>query len=126
MKYISEYRTPQSVKRLLTEIKKVAKGTWNIMEVCGGQTHSLAKNGILQMLPQTVQMIHGPACPLCLTPRGFNRQSRAAGDGAKRDSLFLRRHDQSARQPHELARSKVKRRRCARFIFSLGGRRNSA
>ena len=71
MKYISEYRTPQSVKRLLTEIKKVAKGTWNIMEVCGGQTHSLAKNGILQMLPQTVQMIHGPGCPVCVTPVGL-------------------------------------------------------
>src|SRR6218665_3034084 len=67
-----------------------------------------------------------PRLPRMRYPRGFNRQSRATGNGAKRDSLFLRRHDQSAWQRHEFARSKGKRRRRARFIFSLGGRRNSA
>lgn len=68
MKYVSEYRTPELVKVLLAEIEKTAKGSWNIMEVCGGQTHSLVKNGILQMLPQNIQMIHGPGCPVCVTP----------------------------------------------------------
>ena len=68
MKYVSEYRTPELVKVLLDKIEKAAKGNWNIMEICGGQTHSLVKNGILQMLPPNVQMIHGPGCPVCVTP----------------------------------------------------------
>jgi hydrogenase expression/formation protein HypD len=68
MKYISEYRSPEIVDALLKEIKQTVKGNWNIMEVCGGQTHSLVKNGILNMLPPNVQMIHGPGCPVCVTP----------------------------------------------------------
>ena len=68
MKYLSEFRSPEIVHALLGEIKSVAKGEWNIMEVCGGQTHSLVKNGILNMLPATVRMIHGPGCPVCVTP----------------------------------------------------------
>jgi hydrogenase expression/formation protein HypD len=68
MKYVSEYRSPEIVSALLKEIKQTVKGNWNIMEVCGGQTHSLVKNGILNMLPKNVQMIHGPGCPVCVTP----------------------------------------------------------
>ncbi len=54
--------------RLLTEISKVVTKPWNIMEVCGGQTHSLVKNGILNALPDKVNMVHGPGCPVCVTP----------------------------------------------------------
>lgn len=68
MKYISEFRSPEIVDALLKEIKDTVKGNWNIMEVCGGQTHSLVKNGILNMLPENIQMIHGPGCPVCVTP----------------------------------------------------------
>ena len=68
MKYISEFRSPEIVDALLKEINKTVKGQWNIMEVCGGQTHSLVKNGILNMLPENIQMIHGPGCPVCVTP----------------------------------------------------------
>jgi hydrogenase expression/formation protein HypD len=68
MKYIAEYRSPEIVDALLKELKQTAKGDWNIMEVCGGQTHSLVKNGILNMLPPNIQMIHGPGCPVCVTP----------------------------------------------------------
>jgi hydrogenase expression/formation protein HypD len=68
MKYVSEYRSPEIVEALLKEIRQTVKGNWNIMEVCGGQTHSLVKNGILNMLPANVQMIHGPGCPVCVTP----------------------------------------------------------
>jgi len=68
MKYVSEFRSPEIVDKLLVEIKKITKGQWNIMEVCGGQTHSLVKNGILQLLPSNIQMIHGPGCPVCVTP----------------------------------------------------------
>ena len=68
MKYVSEYRSPEIVDALLKDIKQIVKGNWNIMEVCGGQTHSLVKNGILNMLPANIQMIHGPGCPVCVTP----------------------------------------------------------
>lgn len=68
MKFLSEYRNPELVEKYLEEIKKVVTRPWSIMEVCGGQTHSLVKNGILNMLPDAIQMIHGPGCPVCVTP----------------------------------------------------------
>jgi len=68
MKYLTEYRSPEVVEALLKEIRETVKGNWNIMEVCGGQTHSLVKNGILNMLPSNIQMVHGPGCPVCVTP----------------------------------------------------------
>jgi hydrogenase expression/formation protein HypD len=68
MKYIAEFRSPEIVDTLLKEIRRTVKGNWNIMEVCGGQTHSLVKNGLLDMLPANIQMIHGPGCPVCVTP----------------------------------------------------------
>ncbi len=68
MKYLTEFRSPELVEALLKEINQAVKGKWNIMEVCGGQTHSLVKNGILDLLPQNIQMIHGPGCPVCVTP----------------------------------------------------------
>lgn len=68
MKYIAEYRSPELVAQYLEEIRRTATRRWSIMEVCGGQTHSLVKNGILQLLPDTVRMVHGPGCPVCVTP----------------------------------------------------------
>ena len=68
MKYLSEYRNFESTKKILDEIHKITTREWNIMEICGGQTHSLVKNGILELLPEKVRMIHGPGCPVCVTP----------------------------------------------------------
>lgn len=68
MKYMSEYRDPELAKKYLAEIKNTVSQPWSIMEVCGGQTHSLVKNGIINMLPKEVTMIHGPGCPVCVTP----------------------------------------------------------
>ncbi|MGB6036932.1 MAG: hydrogenase formation protein HypD, partial [Cryomorphaceae bacterium] len=68
MKYMSEYRDPELAKQYLEEIKNTVTQPWSIMEVCGGQTHSLVKNGIIDMLPDSVTMIHGPGCPVCVTP----------------------------------------------------------
>jgi hydrogenase expression/formation protein HypD len=56
------------VEQYVAEIHKTATRPWTIMEVCGGQTHSLVKNGILSLLPDYVQMVHGPGCPVCVTP----------------------------------------------------------
>lgn len=68
MKYVTEFRSPEIVEALLEKIRQNVKGNWSIMEVCGGQTHSLVKNGILNMLPPNIQMVHGPGCPVCVTP----------------------------------------------------------
>ena len=68
MKYLSEYRNPELAKKVLQEIGKTITKSWNIMEICGGQTHSLVKNGILSVLPKKITMLHGPGCPVCVTP----------------------------------------------------------
>jgi hydrogenase expression/formation protein HypD len=68
MKYLSEYRDPELVKEYLAEIRRITTRPWQIMEVCGGQTHSLVKNGIIDLLPKEITMIHGPGCPVCVTP----------------------------------------------------------
>ncbi|MBT8229210.1 MAG: hydrogenase formation protein HypD [Bacteroidia bacterium] len=68
MKYLKEYRDADSVKKVLDQIHQVTTDNWSIMEVCGGQTHSLVKNGILDLLPGKIRMVHGPGCPVCVTP----------------------------------------------------------
>ncbi len=68
MKFLTEYRDPELAQRYLEEIKRTVTRPWTIMEVCGGQTHSLVKNGILNMLPKEINMVHGPGCPVCVTP----------------------------------------------------------
>lgn len=67
MKYLSEYRNPELVQKFLSEIHRITTRPWNLMEICGGQTHSLVKNGILDMLPNNITMVHGPGCPVCVT-----------------------------------------------------------
>lgn len=68
MKYLDEYRDPQAARRLLAEIRRRATQQWTLMEVCGGQTHGLLRYGIEQELADTVELIHGPGCPVCVTP----------------------------------------------------------
>ena len=68
MKFIDEYRDPDRARALLEEIRRRAVHEWTIMEICGGQTHSIMRNGIDQLLPPNVQLVHGPGCPVCVTP----------------------------------------------------------
>ena len=68
MKYLTEFRNGEIAQRMAREIASITTRPWKIMEVCGGQTHSIIKNGIDQMLPAGVEMIHGPGCPVCVTP----------------------------------------------------------
>lgn len=75
MKYLSEYRDPALVQALLQELERTITRPWKIMEICGGQTHSLVKNGILQLLPSGLQMLHGPGCPVCVTPEALIDQA---------------------------------------------------
>jgi hydrogenase expression/formation protein HypD len=68
MKYLNEFRDGEVAKRMAGEIRQVVTRPWKIMEICGGQTHSIIRNGIDQMLPPGIEMIHGPGCPVCVTP----------------------------------------------------------
>jgi hydrogenase expression/formation protein HypD len=68
MKYLDEYRDPATAKKLVAAIASVTTKPWTIMEVCGGQTHSIIKYGIDQLLPNAINLIHGPGCPVCVTP----------------------------------------------------------
>jgi hydrogenase expression/formation protein HypD len=68
MKFLDEYRDPVLARRLLAELRATATRPWRIMEVCGGQTHTLVRQGIDDLLPAGMRMIHGPGCPVCVTP----------------------------------------------------------
>jgi hydrogenase expression/formation protein HypD len=68
VKYLDEFADPDLAARLLDRIHAVTTRPWAIMEVCGGQTHSIIRHGIDQLLPASIEMIHGPGCPVCVTP----------------------------------------------------------
>ncbi|NOT08562.1 MAG: hydrogenase formation protein HypD [Gemmatimonadales bacterium] len=68
MKYLSEYRDPAVALALLGRITQTATRRWVLMEVCGGQTHTIVRQGLDQLLEGAVEMIHGPGCPVCVTP----------------------------------------------------------
>ena len=67
MKYLDEFRDAELVKIVLDKIQRVTKHPWVIMEICGGQTHSIMQNGIDQLLPSQIELVHGPGCPVCVT-----------------------------------------------------------
>jgi hydrogenase expression/formation protein HypD len=68
MKFQDEYRDPVAAQQLRQAIRKVTTRPWTIMEVCGGQTHTIVKYGIDELLPPEVELVHGPGCPVCVTP----------------------------------------------------------
>ena len=68
MKYIEEYRDAEAAQGYSREIAGIVTKPWAIMEVCGGQTHAIVKYGIDELLPPEVKLIHGPGCPVCVTP----------------------------------------------------------
>jgi hydrogenase expression/formation protein HypD len=68
VKYLEEFSNPDLARRLVDQIHAVTTRPWAMMEVCGGQTHSIIRHGIDQLLPEGVEMIHGPGCPVCVTP----------------------------------------------------------
>ncbi len=68
MKYVDEFADPELAKRLMADIGAIVTRPWRIMEVCGGQTHAIIRNGIDELLPDQVTLIHGPGCPVCVTP----------------------------------------------------------
>jgi len=68
MRFVDEYRNQADVERLAEAIRRVVTRPWTVMEICGGQTHTLIKFGLDRLLPESVTMVHGPGCPVCVTP----------------------------------------------------------
>ncbi len=68
MKYVDEYRDADKARALAERIRAAVTRPWNIMEICGGQTHSIIRFGLDEILPSEITLIHGPGCPVCVTP----------------------------------------------------------
>lgn len=68
MKFVDEYRNEADAQKLIRAIEKTVTRSWTIMEICGGQTHTLIKFGIDRLLPPAITLVHGPGCPVCVTP----------------------------------------------------------
>ncbi|HMZ15865.1 MAG TPA: hydrogenase formation protein HypD [Mycobacterium sp.] len=86
MRYLDEFRDPVAAKALVDAIRRTATRQWTIMEVCGGQTHSIIRNGIDQLLDGAVEFIHGPGCPVCVTP--LEMIDRALEIAGREDVIF--------------------------------------
>ena len=86
MKYVEEYRDPILAKQLLGEINAAVTKPWSLMEVCGGQTHTIVRQGIDDLLPAGLRMVHGPGCPVCVTP--LELIDKACAIAARRDVIF--------------------------------------
>ena len=68
MKYVSDYREAKTVDRVMREIRRSVSRPWTLMEICGGQTHAIVRYGLDQLLPREIELVHGPGCPVCVTP----------------------------------------------------------
>lgn len=86
MKYLDEFGDAELAARLLQDIAEHTTQPWALMEVCGGQTHTIIRNGIDQLLPDEVELIHGPGCPVCVTP--LETIDRALAIAARPDVIF--------------------------------------
>jgi len=86
VKYLSEYRDPALARSLVERIRALATRRWTMMEVCGGQTHTIVRQGLNDLLRDQVEMIHGPGCPVCVTP--LEQIDRALHLAARPDVIF--------------------------------------
>jgi hydrogenase expression/formation protein HypD len=68
MKYVEEYRDAHLVRGVIDEIRRRVTRPWVLMEICGGQTHAIIRHGLDQLLPPEIELVHGPGCPVCVTP----------------------------------------------------------
>lgn len=86
MKHLDEYRDAELTHKLLADLRQTVTQPWKIMEVCGGQTHAILRNGLDQLLPPEVELIHGPGCPVCVTP--LEQIDRALALAERPDVIF--------------------------------------
>src|ERR1700722_18607746 len=86
MKYLDEYRDSEAAKKLAAAIARTVTRPWTIMEVCGGQTHTIVKYGIDEILPKQIELVHGPGCPVCVT--SLEMIDRAHAIAARPEVIF--------------------------------------
>src|ERR1700694_4050428 len=86
MKYVDEYRDGRVAAGLARRIAEVATRSWVLMEVCGGQTHSIVRYGIDRMIPESIELVHGPGCPVCVT--SLEMIDRAHAVATQKDVIF--------------------------------------
>jgi hydrogenase expression/formation protein HypD len=86
MKYLDEYRDDRIAAKIVDEIRRTVTQPWVIMEVCGGQTHSIVKYGLDYLLPTEIELVHGPGCPVCVTP--LDMIDRAHAIARRPDVIF--------------------------------------
>jgi hydrogenase expression/formation protein HypD len=86
VKYLDEYRDPELARKLFDEIDRITTQPWVMMEVCGGQTHSIIRNGIDKLLNDKIELVHGPGCPVCVTP--LDTIDKALAIAARDDVIF--------------------------------------
>ncbi len=86
MRHVDEYRDPAAVRAVVDRIRATVTRPWTLMEVCGGQTHSILKFGMDELLPAAVRLVHGPGCPVCVTP--LERIDRAIAIASRPDTIF--------------------------------------
>jgi len=86
MKHLAEFRNPHWARRLLAEIHATTTRPWVIMEICGGQTHAIMRHGLDRLLPDAITLVHGPGCPVCVTP--LETIDRALAIAARPEVIF--------------------------------------
>lgn len=86
LKYVSEYRDAAAVQRVMREIRSTVTRPWTLMEICGGQTHAIVRYGLDQLLPPEIELVHGPGCPVCVTP--LELIDKALAIAARPDVIF--------------------------------------
>src|SRR5690349_24707927 len=96
MKYLDEYRDGKIARTLAVEIAAVAKRPWVLMEICGGQTHTIMRYGLDELLPPAIELVHGPGCPVCVTPLETIDKAIAL---AKREDVILASYGDMLRVP---------------------------
>jgi hydrogenase expression/formation protein HypD len=86
MKYLDEYRDGEAAQKYAREIARITTRPWTVMEICGGQTHAIVKYGLDELLPKQITLIHGPGCPVCVTP--LEVLDKALAIAAKKEVIF--------------------------------------
>ncbi len=86
MKYLTEYRDAHLVQAVLDDLANLVTRPWVVMEICGGQTHSIMKYGLEQLLPPNLELVHGPGCPVCVT--SLEMIDKALAIAAQPDVIF--------------------------------------
>ena len=86
MKFLSEYRDPKAAEKLAGSIRQKLTRPWTVMEICGGQTHTIVKSGLEDLLPKEITLVHGPGCPVCVTP--IELIDKAVAIAKRLDAIF--------------------------------------